>query len=130
MKFMGRTIHGITAWQFTKTKEKTAVYGAGSEPIDIASGNTSYEGSITIMGYELDKLNKAAQEAGYDDILEIPHELLSLTISMKKHVTSAVTVIAVRGIAFTSIPHAFNQADKTRSYQLPCVCMSVTSTTL
>ena len=130
VKLLGRTIRGITAWSFTKDYEKSALYGAGSDPIDIASGNKSYSGSITVMGFELDKMNKAAQAAGYEDITELPHEVVTASVTLKKTVAGPTSVLLVRGISFSSIPHALNQNDKNRSYQLPFICMDIHTETL
>jgi len=81
VKLLGRTIKGLRGFSFKKTVEKEHLYAAGSQPIDIMDGNVKYEGSIKILGFELDALNKAAQVAQYSDITEVPHEAIVITCS-------------------------------------------------
>ena len=65
VKIADRIIVGITAWELKKTVEKEEQYGAGQHPIDIQAGNIKCSGSITLWGYEADRLEQAAQAAGY-----------------------------------------------------------------
>lgn len=127
IKLLGHTIKGITAWSLKKEVEKEALYGAGGDAIDIGVGNTKCSGKITIYGYELDAMNTAAQAAGYADITELPHDALVLTAMGAKTATSSKTVWTAIGLAFSEIEHAMKQDDKSRSYELPFICMSINS---
>lgn len=130
IKLLGRTLTGITAWELKKTVEKEHLYGAGGQPIDIVEGNSSYEGSVTLLGFEYDMMNTAAIAAGYNDITEVPHEATVMTVSYKRTLADRTTVVTARGIAFTEIPHGIGSGDKNRSYELPFICMDVKSITL
>ena len=127
---LGRVIKGITGWEFKKSQEKELMYGAGAEPLDISSENIKYEGSIKLWGFELDAMNTAARAAGYEDILELPHEAVTIVVQGKRHLTDRPTVITATGVAFTEVAHALEQNAKNREYTLPFVCMNISTVTL
>ncbi len=96
----------------------------------IQIGNKSITGNIVILGFELDQLNKAAQNVGYQDITEVPHEAISLTGAFKKSPFDKKTSMFVRGVAFTEYTHAMQQNAKMREVTLPLLAMEMISTTL
>jgi len=126
----GRIIKGITGWELKKSIEKEHMYGTGAEPLDISSENKKYEGSIKLWGFELDAMNSAAKAAGYEDILELPHEVVQIVIAMKKSLMDKATTFTATGVAFTEIPHGQEQNAKNREYQIPFICMNISSITL
>ena len=130
VKLFGRTITGITGWELTKEVEKEPLYGAGNKPLDIMTGNEKCSGSVTVFGYELDRMQKAAAAAGFTDLLEVPHEATEMTVTLRKTLAERPTVIKARGLAFTKIPHKMGQNDTNREYQLDFVCMDIRSETL
>jgi len=130
VRLMGRTVVGISGFEFKKSIDKEAVYGAGQNPIDIQEGNVSCSGSLSLFGFELDRLNQAAQTAGYDDILSVPHELIVITASMRKFAKDPITTVTARGVAFTEYAHAMNQGDKKREVSLPFIAMDIDTKTL
>lgn len=130
IKVLGRVINGIRAFEFKKSVEKEAIYGAGQSALDIQCGNITCEGSITVMGFELDDMNKAARIAGYDDILSIPHEIVVITATFKKLASDPVTTIVARGVAFTEMPNSMDQGAKLRECQLPFIAMDIQISTL
>lgn len=54
----GITITGISAISYKKKKAKTNEYGSGSEPTHRGYGNNAYEASITLMKYEVDRIQR------------------------------------------------------------------------
>lgn len=130
VKILDRTLLGITGWSLKKELDKEAIYAAGQEAIDIQEGVLKCSGSITILGFELDALDRAAQLAGYEDILRVPHELIIITVSMRKTLADPITTIVARGVSFTESEEALSQGDKTRKCQLPFICLSIKKTTV
>lgn len=130
VKIADRIIVGITAWELKKAVEKKELYGAGQYPIDIQSGNCKYSGSITLLGYEADRLEQAAQTAGYDSILDVPHELLSITITARKLAKDPITKWIARGVAFTETTDTLKQNDDHRECNMPFICMDIHKTTI
>lgn len=130
VKVAGKIITGITAWELKKTTSKEALYGAGQHAIDIQSGNIECSGSITLWGYELDRLEQAAQAAGYDSIMDVPHELLSVVVSARKLAKDPITTWVAAGVAFTETTDGLGQGDKKRDCQLPFICMDIQKKTI
>ncbi|WP_312394732.1 hypothetical protein [Chryseobacterium sp.] len=124
VKILNRIIKGIRGFESKKTVEAEHLYGAGSEPLDITKGNIKYEGNIKILGFEADAMNKAAQAAGYDDITEVPHELIVITISFKRRITDKLQTIVSSGVQFTEDGFSMEQGAKNREVTLPYIAMS------
>ena len=58
---LGRELTGIQGISYGVDRDKEAVYGRGSDPLSIQSGNKSYEGKITLLQSELEALEAAVQ---------------------------------------------------------------------
>ena len=130
VKILGRNIVGITAWELKKEVEKEALYGAGQTAIDIQEGPEKCSGSITVFGYELDKMEQAAKLAGYDSLLHVPHEAIILTVAMRKTLADPITTLTARGVSFTETSDAMGQGDKKRECSLPFICLDITKLTV
>ena len=127
LKLLGATITGIRGFEFKKTIEKELIFAAGDEAIDITSGNKSVSGSITLLKYEFDKLNDAAQLAGYDDISEVPHTAILLTCAFKLNETAPVRVLETPlGAAFMDLTVAMQQNAKMTEVPLPFIAQKLT----
>nr|WP_315032492.1 hypothetical protein [uncultured Chryseobacterium sp.] len=124
VKLLSKVIKGLRGFSTKKTVESEHIYGSGNEPIDIMKGNTKYEGNVKLLGFEADALNKAAQAAGYDDITEVPHELIVITISYKKRPVDKITTIVTSGVQFTEDGFEMEQGAKNREVTLPYIAMS------
>lgn len=130
LKIAGRIVTGITAWELKKSTEKEALYGAGQHALDIQSGNVKCSGSITLFGFEHDRLDQAAQLAGFDSIQDVPHELLSLVVSCKKLAKDPITTWTALGVSFTEQTDGMNQGDSKRDCPLPFICMDIQKKTI
>lgn len=127
LKFLGGTPIGIRGFEFKKNIEKELIFAAGDEAIDITSGNKSVSGSLTLLKFEVDKLNEAAQKALYDDITEVPHTLLLVTCAFKLTPTSPIQIIETpMGIAITDITYAMQQNAKFMEVPLPFISQKLT----
>lgn len=122
---LGSRITGLRGFEVKKTVEKEHVYAAGSEPVDINEGNKKYEGSFKLLKYEVDRLNDAALAAGYSDITEVPHTLISATIEFKKQLADKIRIVAVPGLAFTEMSIAMEQNAKMTEVNLPFLAMRI-----
>lgn len=127
---LNRVISGLRGWSLQTAVEKEYVYGAGSEPIDINEGNVTYTGSVTLLGYELDALDRAAQAAGYDSISRVPHELVTMVVKLQKSKGDPVTMYSVTGIAFEGAEDKQSQNDKNREITLSWKAMSIVKKTV
>ena len=125
MKFLGRTIVGLRKFSFKKGVEKEHLMAAGDEPIDITSGNKKPEGSITVLKYEFDKMTDASQDAGYDDITDVPHDALLITCAFRKTKTSPIRIVEAICPSFTEWEIGMDQGAKMTEVALPFLAMKV-----
>lgn len=126
----GRKIAGLRGYRFKKSVEKEHLFGAGQQAIDIQEGNVTVEGSITVLGFELNLLNKAAQQAGYSDITEVPHEAIVIIGLFKKKLIDPKTTVTVNGVAFTEFEMSQAQNDKFMEVELPFIAMDLNVVTI
>ena len=122
---LGRRINGLRGFELKKTVEKEHLYGTGQNPLDIQEGNIKCEGSIKVLGFELDAMKRAAMMAGYSDITEVPHAAIVMTVKLQKSVAEQKTVFNVRGIAFTEAVNSMEQNAKMREVTLPFLAMDI-----
>lgn len=125
VKILGRVVKGIRGFSAKKSVEKEHIYGGGADPLDINAGNKKYEGSIKLLGFESDAMNKAAKAAQYEDITEVPHELIVITISYKKRKTDPIKSFTVTGVAFTETGIESEQNAKHREVEIPYLAMNI-----
>jgi hypothetical protein len=125
LTLLGRTLTGLRGFETKKSIEKEHVYASGDEPVDIQSGNKKYEGSLKLLKYEVDLLNEAALSAGFADITEVPHTLITSTIEFKKELLGTIRTIAIIGIAFTELPSNMEQNAKMNEVTLPFIAMRI-----
>jgi hypothetical protein len=125
IKILGRTIKGLRGFGFKKEVEKEHLYGAGDEAIDIMSGNKKGSGSIKVLGFEADSMNKAARLAGFEDITDVPHEAIIITCSFKKRLVDPIQTYIASGVAFTESGVDLEQNAKHREITLPYLAMNV-----
>lgn len=130
VNILGRNLVGITAWEFKKEVEKTAEYGSGQKAIDIQEGPEKCSGSITVFGYELDKMEQAAKLAGYESLLHVPHEAIVVTTCLRKTLADPITTITARGVSFTETTDGMGQGDKKRECPLPFICLDIDKNTI
>jgi hypothetical protein len=123
---LGRKITGLRGFEIKKSVEKEHIYAAGSEPVDIQEGNKKYEGNLKLLKYEVDLLNDAAVLAGFEDITEVPHTLISATVEYKKNLVDPVRITSILGMAFTELPEGMEQNAKMHEITLPWLAMKVT----
>lgn len=125
VKVLTRTIKGLRGFGFKKEIEKEHLYGAGDEAIDIQTGNKKSSGSIKVLGFEADAMNKAARLAGFEDITEVPHEAIVITCSYRKRLIDPISTYIASGVAFTESGVDMEQNAKHREITLPFIAMNV-----
>lgn len=125
LKILGRVVKGLRGWEFKKTTEKEPLYGAGQHAIDITEGNIKCDGNFKLLGFEVDAFNKAANIAGYDDISQVPHEAIVVTIKFQKSKLDPVTLVTIIGASFTEVGGAMEQGAKMREVTLPWIAMDI-----
>ncbi len=122
---LGRRLSGLKGFEYKKTVEKEHVYASGDEPADIQPGNKAYTGNFKVLKYEVDLMNDAAIVAGFVDITEVPHELITGTIQYKKQLSDKIRTVSIIGIAFTELGHSMEQNAKQSEITLPWLAMRI-----
>ena len=125
MTVLGRKLTGLRGFELSKKVEKEHVFASGNEPVDIGEGNKTYTGNLKLLKHEVDKLNDAAQVAGYADITEVPHTLITITCEYKKTTVSQRRVVTVIGAGFTELTTSMEQNAKMSEVTLPFLAMRI-----
>lgn len=118
---LGRNIIGLRGIEYDSKKAKEALYGAGREPMAIQHGKREYEGTVTVLMSELTALDRAAQEAGYDDCLDLDFDIIVTYLSP----TGIVKTDKILQASITSTKSAVKEGDMYVEISLPFVCMGV-----
>ncbi|WP_291122781.1 hypothetical protein [Flavobacterium sp. UBA6046] len=125
IKILGRTIKGLRGFGFKKERETEHLFGAGDEAIDIVRGNKKGSGTIKVLGFESDAMNKAARDAGFEDITDVPHEAIVITCAYKKRLIDSIKTYIASGVAFSESGVDLEQNAKFREITLPYIAMNV-----
>ncbi|MFT3750965.1 MAG: hypothetical protein QM768_21810 [Agriterribacter sp.] len=123
MKILKSTIVGLRAFSFDFEIDKEHLFAAGSKPISIQSGNEKPTGSLKLLKFEIDKLNDAAQVAGFKTILHVPYELVSITCAFKRTVGAPMYIIDALGVGFQKLGVAMEQGAKFSESDVPFLAM-------
>jgi hypothetical protein len=127
LSLLGITIRGLRGFNYKTSTESEHLHAAGDEAIGIQSGNKKCDGSLKVLKSELDKLNDAAQAAGYDDLTGVPYQLIGAVMAYKKGFNRKLRTDVLSGIKFTDIDKAMEQGAKMMEVDLPFLCMSIKS---
>lgn len=121
-----RTIVGLLGFEMDKEVDQEALMAAGDEPIDIQKGNKKYEGSLDCLKYEVDGFNDAAQDAGYEDITDVPPDLIVITVVYKNKLTDPARTITATGVGFGKMNVGMKQGAKKTEVNLPFIALKIT----
>lgn len=126
LRVLGYKVKSLQGFSFKELVDKEYLRGSGSAPIDIQYGDESYEGSITLLKYEYDRIVTAAQASGYKSLLHVPPNAVIITSEFKKTKQSIPRVITMTGVAFTEADQSQSQGDKMTPIDLPFLALSMT----
>ena len=111
----GTVLAGIRGISYTKTREKENVYGAGNEPVSRGLGNTTYEGSITLLKSELEALKNSSPNRSIVDIAPF-----TITVSFVPDGAQPVTQL-LKYVEFTEEVMDGSQGDMSFELELPFI---------
>lgn len=118
---LGRPVKGITGIEYTSKRSKESRYGQGVEPKSIQRGRREYEGTITLMQSEVIALNKAAQQGGYKDLLDVEVDIVVSYASDN----GIVATDSILQASFSELPKGMKEGDLQSEHALPFVCLSI-----
>ena len=127
LNILGRKFTGLRGFEINKQIEKEYLYGSGDKPLDISSGNQGFPLTFTMLKFELDLLNDAAQAAAYNDITEVPSSELFAYIQFVPKGDAQRRFISVNGFEFTELKYAQSQGDKMMEIAMPGLALGMTT---
>jgi hypothetical protein len=111
----GTPVAGATSINYTQTRTKENIYGAGDQPVSRGRGNTEYEGSLTLLKSELEALKNSSPNR---NILKIPP--FTITVSFVPEGAQPVSEV-LKYVEFTEQPFDGSQGDTSFELELPFV---------
>ncbi len=118
--FAGSPLTKIRGVKYKAAKEKQLLHAAGDEPISIQSGNRTYEGQIKVLKGALDDMNRAAINAGGEDILDMQFDIV---ITYKAKGTRLLQTDTMVSVEIKGFEKGWDQGAKNMDVTLPIVFM-------
>ncbi len=115
----GEDITGIRAVKLSEKIEREPIYAKGRNPHTIQSGNITYEGEITLLQSEYEKL----VEAGNGSVLSIAVDGV-FGLGNPSAGDDLITT-RVSGIRFLEAAKELKQGDKFMEVKLPFICLNI-----
>ena len=118
----GAPLTKIRGIRYKASKEKQLLHAAGDEPVSIQSGNRMYEGHIRVLKGALDDLNRAAQAAGGDDILDMQFDIV---VAYKARGARMLQTDTLVGVEVKDFEVGWDQGAKNMDITLPIVFLKL-----
>ena len=116
----GSQIVGVTAIKYKDKTEKELVYGAGRKAIGVGIGNESYEGSISMYRYEIDRI--LAGITGEKKLSRLATFPITVVAQMEGQTGFTTDVILCQ---FMESGRDMSQGDKTDIVELPLLIVDI-----
>ncbi|MEO0337585.1 MAG: hypothetical protein AAF242_00065 [Bacteroidota bacterium] len=121
INLLGRTVIGVEEIKYKESTEKEYLYGRGSQPRGIQSGNKKYEGKLVLHQSEYDAFLAAIKAA--DPSKGIQDVSVDVVVSYGNG-NDAKTDI-VQAVQFTEAERGMAQNDKQMKIELPFLALGV-----
>lgn len=118
---LNKPITGIQEVKYTVSQEKEHIFGAGANPVSIARGNKTYEGTIRLLQSELEAIQ--ATLAPEEDLPDLRN--VNIVVNYKGENGALVTDI-LQGVEFTELEKGMEQNDKNMSVDIPFLFLGKT----
>jgi hypothetical protein len=128
LSLLGVVIIGLRGFKYKTSTDSEHLFAGGDQAVSIQTGNRKVDGSIKFLKSEIDRLNDAAQAAGYDDITQVPYQLIVATFLYKTGFNRPQRTDVISGIKFTDLEKAMEQGAKSMDIEVPFLAMSILST--
>lgn len=128
---LGYEFKGLRGITYKKKQEKEAITGQGNNPKAVQRGQKGYEGSLMILESDFDQMTKAAQAAGYEDIIDVPGNLINGTcVFSKDGLAGSLKKVVISNIEFSEFEGGMKTGDKFKEYTLPYIALGVKTSLL
>lgn len=118
---LGRELTGIQGVSYKTTRDKEPVYGRGSEPLSIQSGNKSYEGTITLLQSELQALEAAVQAV--NPLYDLTDVSFDIIVSYGDGANSTTDIL--QSVEISEYEKGLEQADKYMAVELSFMAIGI-----
>lgn len=118
---LGRELVGIQGIKYSVKQDKELVYGRGSEPLAIQSGNKSYEGKLTLLQSELEALEAALQSI--NPLYDLTSVAFDIVVTYGDGTTSKTDV--VQSVEVSEYEKGLEQNDKFMKIELSFMALGV-----
>lgn len=117
---LGRPVGTLRGIEYKVKKNKEALYAAGNKARSIQHGKREIEGTLTILQSDLIALDRAAQESGKKDCLDLDFDIVvsyvgeNLVVTTDRIVTASLTDSSrsmKEGDLFMEVPLSFIALD-------------------
>jgi hypothetical protein len=115
----GRILEGCTGFETTTKKAKEFLYGRGSNPHEILSGNTEHEGKIKLWQSDVERMIADAPD---NDILKLR---FNVTEAFVPEDGGQTVVNTYQDVEITELAMALNQGDTNQIVELPVLFLNV-----
>ena len=122
--FAGASLTKVRGLKYKTAKEKQLLHAAGDQPISIQSGNRTNEGEIKVLKGAIDDMNRAAQAAGGQDILDMQFDIV---VTYKAQGTRLLQTDVLKNVEVTAFEKGWDQGAKNMDISLPIVFLSLTT---
>lgn len=119
VSMLGVELTGCRGLTYKKSQEKELVYGAGNQPRSVQRGIKKYEGSLMLLKSDSDLLNKAARDAGYEDITDVPGNKINVTCVYEAE--RGIQTDTCINVEFTEFEDGMKHGDKFKEVVLPMI---------
>ncbi len=118
---LGRQVTGLRGIEYKVKRQKEALFAMGKTARGIQKGKKEFEGTITLLQSELIALDRAAQEAGYEDVTDLDFDVMVSYMPAGLVVTTDKIV----GVSITEVPRALKEGDLQMEVALPFIALDV-----
>lgn len=118
---LGRPIGTLRGIEYKMKKNKEALYASGTTARSIQHGKREIEGTLTILQSDLIALDRAAQEAGKKDCLDLDFDIIVSYAGESGIVTTDRIVTA----SLTESPRSMKEGDLYMEVALPFIALDV-----
>jgi hypothetical protein len=105
-----------TGLKYKKSRETEALYAGGDEPISIQRGNKTYTGTLNALKGLVDDMNKAAKEAGGEDLYDVEWLIVA---NYRAKSNRLIQIDTLTGVQFEDMERGMMQNDKKMDIALP-----------
>ena len=121
INYQGRKLVGVQGVTYKKSVERELVYGRGSNPLAVQSGNKKVEGTLMLLQSELEGLTAAIKAINPTaDITDFKSDILVTYGQGNTAVTDRIN-----GAYISEYEKGMEQNDKFKVIELPFIALSV-----